>query len=153
MHPSDRHTRAFVGGSFDGLHPGHIRLLEFAKESYDDVVVGLNCDYWITQTKGYAPSFSFGERKELLEALGHLKVVENPGGKCSKDVILLYGCTSIVTGSDWMPSQRYFQEIGMTEYDLTKHGMYLVFVESGYPRHNSGIRNKFAPALQPPQVT
>ncbi|MCF6339916.1 MAG: PfkB family carbohydrate kinase [Sulfurimonas sp.] len=34
----------FVSGDFNILHPGHLRLLKFAKESGDYLVVGLNSD-------------------------------------------------------------------------------------------------------------
>ena len=36
--------KVFVNGDFNVLHPGHIRLLKFAKESGDYLVVGVNCD-------------------------------------------------------------------------------------------------------------
>lgn len=36
--------KVFVSGDFNILHPGHLRLLKFAKESGDYLVVGLNSD-------------------------------------------------------------------------------------------------------------
>ncbi|MGB5793290.1 PfkB family carbohydrate kinase [Poseidonibacter sp.] len=36
--------KVFVNGDFNILHPGHLRLLKFAKESGDYLVVGLNND-------------------------------------------------------------------------------------------------------------
>ena len=33
---------AFVYGDFNILHPGHLRLLKFAKESSDYLIVGVN---------------------------------------------------------------------------------------------------------------
>ena len=33
---------AFVYGNFNILHPGHLRLLKFAKESADYLVAGIN---------------------------------------------------------------------------------------------------------------
>ena len=35
---------AFVSGDFNILHPGHLRLLKFAKESSDYLIVGVNSD-------------------------------------------------------------------------------------------------------------
>jgi len=37
-------TIAFVSGNFNVIHPGHLRLLKFAKENSDVLVVGLNPD-------------------------------------------------------------------------------------------------------------
>ena len=36
--------KVFVSGDFNILHPGHLRLLKFAKESGDYLIVGVNCD-------------------------------------------------------------------------------------------------------------
>ncbi len=36
--------KVFVYGDFNILHPGHLRLLKFAKESGDYLIVGLNSD-------------------------------------------------------------------------------------------------------------
>ena len=36
--------KVFVSGDFNILHPGHLRLLKFAKESGDVLVVGINSD-------------------------------------------------------------------------------------------------------------
>lgn len=39
-----RHGTVFVSGTFNVLHPGHLRLLKFAKESGDRLVVGVLSD-------------------------------------------------------------------------------------------------------------
>ena len=40
----NRGYRVFVYGDFNILHPGHLRLLKFAKESGDYLIVGVNSD-------------------------------------------------------------------------------------------------------------
>ena len=40
----DNKTIAFVSGNFNVVHPGHLRLLKFAAEQADVVVVGVNAD-------------------------------------------------------------------------------------------------------------
>jgi cytidyltransferase-like protein len=37
-------SMAFVSGNFNVVHPGHLRLLKFAAEQADVLVVGVNCD-------------------------------------------------------------------------------------------------------------
>ena len=37
-------TIAFVSGNFNVVHPGHLRLLKFAAEQADVLVVGVNSD-------------------------------------------------------------------------------------------------------------
>jgi rfaE bifunctional protein kinase chain/domain len=40
----DTKTIAFISGNFNVVHPGHLRLLKFATEQADVVVVGVNAD-------------------------------------------------------------------------------------------------------------
>src|SRR5882724_13242517 len=40
----DNKTVAFVSGNFNVVHPGHLRLLKFAAEQADVLVVGVNSD-------------------------------------------------------------------------------------------------------------
>jgi len=40
----DNKLKVFVSGDFNILHPGHLRLLKFAKESGDYLIVGVNSD-------------------------------------------------------------------------------------------------------------
>ena len=43
---------AFTNGCFDLLHPGHVSLLEQARDSADRLVVGLNADVSVRRLKG-----------------------------------------------------------------------------------------------------
>jgi D-beta-D-heptose 7-phosphate kinase/D-beta-D-heptose 1-phosphate adenosyltransferase len=45
-------TVAFANGCFDLLHPGHISLLDQARQSADRLIVGLNSDLSIRRLKG-----------------------------------------------------------------------------------------------------
>src|ERR1700685_2294318 len=40
----DNKSIAFVSGNFNVVHPGHLRLLKFAAEQADSLVVGVNSD-------------------------------------------------------------------------------------------------------------
>ncbi len=60
----------FTNGVFDLLHAGHIQLLEFAKNSGDYVILGINDDNSVKRLKGdQRPIYPLGERMEILEAL------------------------------------------------------------------------------------
>lgn len=58
--------KVFVSGDFNILHPGHLRLLKFAKESGDYLIVGVNSDK-ISQ-KGISQSV----RLESIEATSYV---------------------------------------------------------------------------------
>src|SRR4030088_187125 len=40
----DEKSMAFIAGNFNVVHPGHLRLLKFAAEQADFLVVGVNSD-------------------------------------------------------------------------------------------------------------
>ena len=60
----------FTNGVFDLLHAGHVQLLEFAKNSGDYVIVGVNDDSSVKRLKGHQrPIYPLAERMEVLEAI------------------------------------------------------------------------------------
>lgn len=64
-------TLVAVGGCFDLLHPGHVRLLQAARAFGDRLVVMLNSDESVKRLKGSdRPVQPVQDRRELLLALG-----------------------------------------------------------------------------------
>jgi D-beta-D-heptose 7-phosphate kinase / D-beta-D-heptose 1-phosphate adenosyltransferase len=64
-------------GCFDVLHIGHIRLLQYAKQHCDKLIVGINSDVSITKLKGPTrPINSESIRKEFLLSLQCVDCVE-----------------------------------------------------------------------------
>jgi len=60
----------FTNGVFDLLHAGHIQLLEFAKNSGDLLIIGINDDDSVKRFKGpERPVYPLAERMEVLEAV------------------------------------------------------------------------------------
>lgn len=67
----------FVNGTFDVLHVGHIRLLNYAKSLGDRLFVAIDSDDRVSKLKGPTrPINSVNERKELLLALKSVDEVE-----------------------------------------------------------------------------
>jgi D-beta-D-heptose 7-phosphate kinase/D-beta-D-heptose 1-phosphate adenosyltransferase len=65
-----RQKVVFTNGVFDLLHPGHIQLLQFAREQGDLLIVGINDDGSVRRLKGKKrPIFPLAERMEILAAL------------------------------------------------------------------------------------
>ncbi|RJP71977.1 MAG: D-glycero-beta-D-manno-heptose-7-phosphate kinase [Candidatus Abyssobacteria bacterium SURF_17] len=66
----------FTNGCFDLLHVGHIKLLQFAKNSGEIVVVGLNSDSSVRRLKGQGrPVLEQNERAYILSALEQVDYV------------------------------------------------------------------------------
>jgi D-beta-D-heptose 7-phosphate kinase/D-beta-D-heptose 1-phosphate adenosyltransferase len=65
-------TRVFVNGTFDLLHPGHLKLLKCAKTTRKDsyLLVAIDTDKRIKELKGpNRPVMSESKRKEMLYAI------------------------------------------------------------------------------------
>lgn len=69
-------TVGFTNGCFDILHPGHISLLQKAKEKCDRLVLGLNSDGSIRRLKGAnRPIHGTEHRVKVLEALSFIDII------------------------------------------------------------------------------
>ncbi|WP_143871776.1 PfkB family carbohydrate kinase [Catenovulum sediminis] len=64
----DNKRVVFVNGNFNTLHPGHIRLLKFAKECGDILVVGINADSIVNNPTYLAEQY----RAEVVSALAYV---------------------------------------------------------------------------------
>lgn len=60
-------------GCFSLLHPGHVEFLKEGKKLGDILIVGINCDEYISKTKGYKLFF---KQEERLGMISELKCVD-----------------------------------------------------------------------------
>lgn len=66
----ERKVKIWCNGCFDILHPGHVRLLNFAKQQGDYLIVGIDSDERVKSNKGHdRPINSADDRKFMLENL------------------------------------------------------------------------------------
>ena len=120
-------TKVFVNGTFDVLHPGHVRLLQYAA-SLGNVLVAIDTDHRVRQLKGAGrPFFNQDDRKFMLESLGHKVVLFNTDQEL-EHTIATYEPDIMVKGSDYINSPiigeehcgriEFFKRIN--EYSSTK---------------------------------
>ncbi|KNY30936.1 D-glycero-beta-D-manno-heptose-7-phosphate kinase [Agrobacterium sp. SUL3] len=64
----------FTNGCFDILHVGHVRLLQFARDNCDRLIVGVNADSSVKRLKG--PSRPINTELDRAELLGALAFVD-----------------------------------------------------------------------------
>ena len=62
-------------GTYDLLHPGHIRLLKRAKALGDRLIVALSTDEFNWNEKQKKSYYTYEQRKELLEAIKYVDLV------------------------------------------------------------------------------
>lgn len=93
----------WVNGCFDILHRGHIELFKYARSLGDHLVVGLDEDKRIKQSKGEArPINSLEDRIEMLRSIKYIDDVVWFGTDCELETkILLSGADVMVVGSDY----------------------------------------------------
>lgn len=99
--------RVLTYGTFDLLHYGHVRLLKRAAELGDYLIVALSTDEF-NASKGKSSFYSYGVRKEILEAIRYVDLVipeENWEQKISD--VEKYNVDVVVMGGDWAGSDRF----------------------------------------------
>lgn len=92
----------FTNGVFDLLHPGHVRYLRQARGFGDVLIVGLNGDASVKQSKGPdRPINSQQERAEILAALECVDAVVVFDEDTPAQIIAALQPDVLVKGADW----------------------------------------------------
>jgi D-beta-D-heptose 7-phosphate kinase/D-beta-D-heptose 1-phosphate adenosyltransferase len=95
-------TKVFVNGTFDVLHPGHVRLLQHARSMGTTLLVAIDTDNRVRQLKGPGrPFFNQDDRKFMLESLGCNVVLFNTDEEL-EHTIATYEPDVMVKGSDYI---------------------------------------------------
>jgi glycerol-3-phosphate cytidylyltransferase len=118
-------TVAYCGGTFDLLHPGHIRFFHWCACNFDEVVAVVNRDEFAGRYK-QAPVQCLPERIEMLESCRYIdRVVVNKGDEDSTKTILEVQPTHVVNGSDW-DRERLMRQMGLTQEFLDRNKIKIV---------------------------
>lgn len=142
----------FTNGCYDVLHPGHIYLLEAARSLGDVLILGLNTDRSVQQSKGpRRPFFDQGTRARLvlqLEAVDGVVFFEEP---TPRDLLTALLPDVLVKGADW----SHFVA-GREEVEAAGGEVRLVSLQAGFSTTNiaaeamkRGQPEIEAPALNP----
>jgi len=120
----------WVNGTFDVMHVGHIRLLEFAKSLGDFLIVGLDTDDRIKELKGQdRPVNSLASRIEFMRSIKWVDEVVNFDSdevlsslvKSVRPTVMVVGeeyKNKKVIGSEWADEVIYFSRVG--DYSTTR---------------------------------
>ena len=95
-----------TNGVFDLMHPGHVRFLEAARAEGDLLIVAVNSDRTVRETKGASkcaarPILPEAERAELLAALASVDAVLIFDEPTPAAVIQRIQPDVLAKGSDW----------------------------------------------------
>jgi len=67
--------KIMIFGTFDGLHRGHLHLIESAKSLGKELIVVVARDERVKKLKGKDPLHDENERKDMLEMISHVDKV------------------------------------------------------------------------------
>lgn len=123
----DPFRRAYLGGTFDCLHRGHLALFAAARKIAHEVVVSVNRDEFATRYKR-RPLMPLADRLAVLQACREVdRVLVNEGDENSRAAILRSQADCIVHGSDWT-GDGLLRQMGLTLPWLEEHGLQLVIL-------------------------
>jgi len=95
-------TLVMTNGCFDLLHPGHLALLEAARQAGDVLVVALNSDASVRRLKGEGrPLVPQAERAEVLLALEPVDAVVIYEEDTPIELVRVLRPEVLVKGADW----------------------------------------------------
>ena len=102
----------FTNGCFDVLHPGHIYLLQFARDRGDFLILGLNTDDSVRRQKGPArPFVSEDQRAYMLSHYGFVDMVVLFGEDTPLSLISTLRPDILVKGGDYTPETVVGREL------------------------------------------
>jgi glycerol-3-phosphate cytidylyltransferase len=90
-------------GTFDFLHPGHLKALEFAKTKCDWLIALLEVDPSLDREDKSSPIFMVSERYEMLKACKYVdEIMPYNGEEELISILRLYTPCVRFVGADWM---------------------------------------------------
>ena len=141
-------------GSFDGLHVGHLELLNESRRIADRLgaalIVAVNSDEFITAYKGRHPLYPYTHRVEMLDALAAVDaVVKNIGNEDAKPVIEVVNPVLLTIGDDWLDldleggkdERRYFEQLNVTRIWMLEHNLRVEYIPRTRGISSTAIRN------------
>ena len=125
-------TVVFTNGCYDLLHPGHVRLLEQARDLGDILILALNSDASVRRIKGPSrPMISEGERSAMAASLAAVDAVTLFDEDTPRELIAEVLPDVLIKGADW----SHFIA-GREEVEAAGGQVLTVSLEPGYSTTN-----------------
>jgi D-beta-D-heptose 7-phosphate kinase/D-beta-D-heptose 1-phosphate adenosyltransferase len=125
-------TVVFTNGCYDLLHPGHVRLLEQARDLGDILILALNSDASVGRMKGPSrPIISESDRASMALALAAVDAVALFDEDTPRELIAAVLPDVLVKGADW----SHFIA-GREEVEAAGGRVLTVSLEPGYSTTN-----------------
>jgi len=120
--------KAYVGGTFDCLHAGHINLINKVIELGFEPVIVVNSDDFVKKYRKKPCLFNEEERVEALkEYFNYFYDVFIVEQNEQRELITGINPDVIVVGTDWM-SPNIFKQLDIDEYLLKELDIKMLFI-------------------------
>lgn len=140
-------STALTLGTFDLVHPGHVRLLEACRELVGpegEVVATVNADDFVRSYKGRDPVMPDWDRARVVKALWPVdRCFIHRGGPDAKLTISQVEPDLIVIGSDWQ-DRDYLGQLSVTQEWLDERGIVIVYVPLLAGHSSTRLRERMA---------
>ncbi len=103
----------YTSGTFDMLHANHLKMIEYARQLGDILIVGVNTDELVASYKSQ-PIIPFEERIALVKALKYPDIVIPQKSLTHTDKVKKLHFDIFVVGDDWVGKYDYLEEMGVT---------------------------------------
>ena len=103
----------YTSGTFDMLHANHLKMIEYARQLCDILIVGVNTDELVASYKSQ-PIIPFEERIALVKALKYPDIVIPQKSLNHTDKVKKLHFDIFVVGDDWVGKYDYLEELGVT---------------------------------------
>lgn len=102
----------FASGCFDLFHIGHLQFLEQAASLGDRLIVGVQTDEWMVESKKEAPICPLWHRLRIVAALSCVDVAFPIHGPRDEIGVVLCGATIRAVGTDhgYLPEHQILRE-------------------------------------------
>ena len=102
----------YTSGTFDMFHSNHLKMISYAKNLGDVLIVGVSTDELVSSYKP-APIIPFNERIQILEALKAPDVVIPQHTLDHTEIVKKLHIDAFVVGDDWYGKYDYLEKLGV----------------------------------------
>lgn len=133
---------AYIGGTFDCLHFGHIELFKNTRKVASRIVVALNTDEFVERYKNKKPIVNLKNRIEMLRSNKYVDdVVVNIGDEDSSKSIMVVRPQYIIHGDDWI-GDSLIKQLGINKNFLSIYEINMVYMPYTKDISTTLIRSK-----------
>lgn len=135
-------------GTFDLLHPGHLRLFAYCRQlaghplAGGRVIATVNADAFVESYKGRPPVMDEESRRKMVAACRDVdEAWIHVHGPNARPTIEQHRPGAVAIGADWR-NRDYLGQLGVTQQWLDERGILLVYAPLLAGHSSTGLRER-----------